>query len=67
MVDLQGGSIILNGKIEKIEKLEVWFATPLGLVANRLDAVMQVTGNDLPLTTIRPVPVAVGATTYEVL
>jgi hypothetical protein len=68
MFDPTAGTISINGKEEKIERLEVWWQTPFGLITDLQDAVKRLQQDDFPVQgCLKPVSVAITASTYEVV
>jgi hypothetical protein len=71
MVSLKSGDILDpsgSGKMLAIEKWEVWFQTPFGLINDFKEAKQRVESADLdPDSTIVPVPVAISGGVYEIV
>lgn len=58
--------LVIGDKAEIVQRWEVWFSTPKGLVVKLTDAYKMCAELDWPLDVIRPVPVAIGETMWEV-
>ena len=67
MIILSQRKILLGEKKEHILKFDVWWVTQAGLVVKLEDAVALCRSNGWDELSIRPVPVAVGETIYELL
>ena len=66
MVNYNTKTIELNGKLEDIRRVEVWYRTPFGLIVGLEEAVKILTDAGLePNLCIVPVPVFIGDTIYE--
>lgn len=67
MIDKVAGTIRILDQTQKIERFEVWFQTPFGLMDDFEDAKQRVLSADFEIApNVIPVSVAVGATLYEV-
>ncbi len=66
MINLETNEIILGEEKEMIDFWEVWWHTPKGLMQNIAMARALCKDNDWPMDVIRPVPVAISSTLYEV-
>lgn len=68
MVDRRNQRLIQGGKNEPIVRFEVWWQTPFGLFLDIKEAIKKLDETDMDIEgLIRPVSVAVGTTTYEVI
>lgn len=66
MISLVENTLVQGGKIECIEKWEVWFMTPFGVSPDYKEAEARLKEIDIPVSVIRPVPVAISKSMYEV-
>lgn len=59
MIRLSNNTIVMYGREYQIIANEVWFVTPLGMHQSIAEAIKLVEENELPLTTIKAIPIAV--------
>lgn len=68
MFDTARKTITLRGKTEPVVTFQVWFTTPFGLMEDIDEAAKRCAAANLePALNVRPVPVAVSETLYEVI
>jgi hypothetical protein len=68
MVNMKEQEIHLAEKTHSIQRWEVWFMTPFGLLQTYEEAEKRLQGLDLdPDTCVLPVPVAISGDVYEVV
>jgi hypothetical protein len=66
MVNYTDETIVLNGKIEKIKEVVIWYKTPFGYIDTMKEAVKIMTDAGLdPMMTIIPTVVYKGDTLIE--
>jgi hypothetical protein len=69
VVSLAKNEIALFGRVEPVQRYEVWFQSPWGLIPSRSEAVEHCLAHDMdPESVLIPVSVAVGPDNlYEVV
>jgi hypothetical protein len=68
MYSIKDKTLTIQGQTTSIERWEVWFQTPFGLIENLDDAIIRVESSDCdPNFTIVPVVVAIAGSRYEVI
>lgn len=66
MIDIEKGTITIGNQEDTIDHYTCWWMTPKGLYINLEEAKAILKANEWPIEVLRPVPVAVGLTLYEV-
>ena len=67
MINLQTGEMWVGDKNDSLRKWEVWFVTAEGTHPTLDEALKSCEKIGQPVWSIKPIPVALGATTFEVM